>query len=89
MVFIQQSDYRELVNIFLYLVLFNSVAVLVLGILHEWVQHGVLQGEQLVTHAEFGLVCVVLVGGSHMSVCLLFYTQLRLRMLSGCAVDCA
>ena len=77
MVFIQQSDYRELVNIFLYLVLFNSVAVLVLGILHEWVQHGVLQGEQLVTQAEFGLVRVVLVGGSHRSVCLLFYTQLR------------
>ena len=49
MVFIQQSDYRELVNIFPYLVLFNSVAVLVLGILHELVQHGVLQGEQLVT----------------------------------------
>ena len=89
MVFIQQSDYRELVNIFPYLVLFNSVAVLVLGILHEWVQQGVLQGKQLVTQAEFGLVRVVLVSCSHRSVCLLFYTQLRLRMLIGCAVDCA
>ena len=76
-------------NIFLYLVLSNSVAVLVLGVLHECVHQGELQSEQLVSQAEFGFVHVILVGGSHWSVCLLFYRQLCLRMLSDCSGDCA